>query len=68
MGGRDLTVLTLDHGVAPDRVRVGGAWTFAMIIGRCGGIAKMRGSRRGWCSVDDATSGPDVGASALEVC
>jgi hypothetical protein len=34
-----------------------GASTFAVLIGHCGGIAKMRGWRRAWCSGDDATSG-----------
>ena len=60
-------------GLTPDRRRsplcfgVAAGSTFAVSIGT-GGIAKIRGCRRGWCSADGASFGADVGTSTRAGC
>ena len=71
LGYRYLAGLVLGGRLSPYLLRFRSRFyrsTFAVLIGTTGGIAKIRGCRRGWCSADEASFGADVGASAPVVC
>ena len=67
LGSRYLAGLTPGHRLCRIGFGSAGASTLAVLIGRCGAIAKTRGWRRGWCSAEGAEAGP-VGTSGRMVC
>jgi hypothetical protein len=68
LGSRYLAGLTPNRRPSSHLLLIG--WCFDLRCTRliCGGIAKIRGWRRGCCSADGTASGTDVGASARMVC